>query len=169
MKRFPASMRWRVALVLAIVLAAGLGHAPLLRLLVRPLRSEQSIAGARYLVLQGDERGVHDSYNFTAAAQFYQADTTRQILLLEWRPGRVVELGLLRSFAALGRQELARMGVPDAAVEVIDGQAADPWEVARRLGISLRAMKSRLPSMKCGGEGSQRLASMTICKSPSRG
>ncbi len=139
LKRFPANIRWRVVLVSAAALAIGLAHAPLLRLLTWPLRSEQSSEDAGYLVLLGTERGVHGNHGLAAAARFYRADTRRRILLIECRPGRLAELGILLPFAALGRQELIRRGVPDTAIETMPGQAADAWDAARELAAWLHA------------------------------
>ena len=75
----------------------------------------------------------------TRHARFYHAAPARHIVLLPRTPGRLVELGVLPSFATLSRQELGRRGVPAAAITVVDGQAIDAWEEARLLAAWLQA------------------------------
>ena len=81
----------------------------------------------------------------------------RRILLIPRRPGRLVELGILSSFATLGRRELARRGVPEAAVEEVQGAAADQWEEAELLAAWLQAHPAATVAVFCSPLGSRHL------------
>ncbi len=155
MKILPASWRWRLGLLAAVVLAVWLGHGPLLRGVAAPLVCEQTADGAATMVLRGDERGVTGFRGFDAAEAFYHQAPGRHILLIGRRPGRLVELGILSSFTTLGRRELSLRGVPDAAVEVIPAAAADPWEEAELLAAWLRGHPTVTVAVFCDPLGSR--------------
>jgi hypothetical protein len=160
MKILPASWRWRLALAAAAALGLWLGHGPLLRALAAPLVSEQSSKGAAAMALRGDERGGCGAHAFDMAAAFYRHDPARHIILIGRRPGRLVELGILTSFATLGPRELARRGVPEAAVEVVHATAADQWEEAEILAAWLQAHPTATVTVYCNPLGSRRLRDM---------
>ena len=140
-----------------MVLAGWLGHGLLLRGVAAPLVSEQPADGVATMVLRGDERGESGFRGFDAAEAFYHQAPERHILLIERRPGRLVELGILSSFATLGRRELSLRGVPDAAIEVIPAFAADPWEEGELLAAWLREHPSVTVAVYCNALGSRHL------------
>jgi hypothetical protein len=113
------------------------GIGPLLGALAAPLAVEQSPGDARYMVLRGDERGPSGSHALDEAANFFRAAPTHQIVLIGRRPGRVVELGILPSFVAMSRRELASRGVPGSAMVVAGDTAMDEWDEARLLAAWL--------------------------------
>ncbi len=160
MKILPASWRWRLGLAAAVALGLWLGHGPLLRALAAPLVSEQASDGAAAMVLRGDERGGCGAHAFDMAAAFYRQAPARHILLIGRRPGRLVELGILASFATLGQGELARRGVPDAAIEVVHAAAADQWEEAGLLAAWLQAHPKATVAVYSNPLGSGRLRYM---------
>jgi uncharacterized SAM-binding protein YcdF (DUF218 family) len=139
----------RTAVVLAVVAAVGLGHAPLLRLLARPLLDRQSQDEAAWLCLQGSEYGVEGDATFEEPALWYHAAAGRRILLLQPWPHRVVELGVVPSFEQMARRELTRRGVPDVAIVTVEGAARDDWENARRLRAWLEQNAAAQVALVC--------------------
>jgi hypothetical protein len=144
-----------MGLLTAVVLAVWLGHGLLLRGMAAPLVSEQTADGAAVMVLRGDERGVTGFRGFDAAEAFYHQAPGRRVLLIGRCPGRLVELGILSSFATLGRRELSLRGVPDAAIETIPAPAADPWEEAELLAAWLRAHPGVTAAVYCNALSSR--------------
>jgi hypothetical protein len=140
----------KTAVVLAIVAGVGLGHAPLLRLLARPLTDQQPQDEAAFLCLEGDEYGVEGDPTFDEPALWYHEAPARRILLLEPCPHRVVELGVVPSFEQMARRELTRRGVRDVAIVTVEGPMRDEWENARRLGAWLDENPAAEVALLCG-------------------
>ncbi len=124
----------RCGVLLAIVLALGLAHAPLLRLAARPLVDEQPAGDAAFLCIEGSELGVAGDPTLEAVAAWFRADPARRILLLEPWPQRTVELRLVPSFEQMARRGLARQGVPGKSVVTLRGSPRDDWQHAEVLG-----------------------------------
>jgi hypothetical protein len=124
--------RWLLGLCLALAAAAWFGRKPVLRGLASLLVVDQAPAADDDLVLRGSEWGG-GGHSFDHAAAWIRVRPTSAVLLMSDRPGRVAEIGVLASFESLARQELARRGVPDAAVSPIPGAGRDEWDEARLL------------------------------------
>ncbi len=152
---FSARRRWRWGLALGIVLAIFLGHGPLLSGLASILVVRQPSDGANFIVLRGSERGVFGASGFRAAVDFCQRDPSHRILLIGHHPGRLVELGILPSWETFARGELARRGVPAAAVAVVKGKAVDDWDDCRLLAAWLKARPEAIVAVAANPLGSR--------------
>lgn len=72
------------------------------------------------------------------AAELYQRDRSRGVLLSVPPPNRLVETGALPAFEEISLDELSARGVPPEAVTTLDGNEHDPWAEARSLGAWLK-------------------------------
>jgi hypothetical protein len=79
------------------------------------------------LVLGGDRC-------YREASRLYHEGTIRGILLIEFAPSRLTRIGILPSKEELARRLLAKLNVPDSAIDVVRGRAASEWDEARHLG-----------------------------------
>ncbi|MGA2066060.1 MAG: hypothetical protein ABSG86_13890 [Thermoguttaceae bacterium] len=134
-------------IVLAAIVA---GHALVLRMLARPLVSEQPPGAAAVLCLQGDEDGVEGDRTLDEAARWCREAPGRQVLLLEPWPRRVVELGIVPSFEQMVRRELTGRNISNAAIVTLRGKALDDWERARLLRAWLEQNPAAEVVMACG-------------------
>jgi len=100
---------------------------------------DEQAGGAAYLWLRpmSDEFREGETPGDRAAA-FVHEGNGRRILLVEPKPGRLVEAGILPPFEAQELAELAARRVPQGAVTVLGGKARDLWEEARLLDPWLR-------------------------------
>ena len=80
-----------------------------------------------YLLLAGGD------HCYDVAADLYHEDSSRRIVLIEPYPNRLVQIGVLPSFEATCRRELAARDVPTHAVELVPGEARGAWARARLL------------------------------------
>ncbi len=65
---------------------------------------------------------------FDVAAGWVRGDPKRRIWLVQGRPDRLVELGILPSGEAVARRELAARAVPEERIERITGSDRDGWD-----------------------------------------
>lgn len=129
--------RWIVVLLAAVALL-GIGHRPLLQLLARPLVAEEGEADTDFVCLQAAGVTVEGEASFDLAAAWHHHRPTGRLLLLEPWPQRLVEIGVVPSFETVCRRELAKRGVPDAALILIPGKVRDDWQKAQILRAWLR-------------------------------
>jgi hypothetical protein len=72
------------------------------------------------------------------AAELYERDPSRRVLLSVPPPNRLVQTGALPAFEDVSLGELSARGVPFGAVTTIGGNEHDPWVEARSLAAWLR-------------------------------
>ncbi len=90
-----------------------------LRNLASALIVDESISNpTAMLLLSGDLR-------YDIAARFVREDAHRTVLLEQSPPGRLIQLGILPSSAAQGRQELVQRGVPEVSIGTISWDGDD--------------------------------------------
>jgi hypothetical protein len=152
------TIRWFVAFALALGLWFGRGL--WLARLARGLTVNERQADCQYFCLHAAETGVSGDCSLDDAAAFYRGSPSRQILVIEPRPKRVVELGIARPFEQLVRRELHRRGVPDSAVQLIAGEARNRWGEVCQLGSWLQKEPGAEVILACprfGGRTMRRL------------
>ena len=135
----PLPTVWRrILLALAACAVVIVGHAPVLRLLARPLVADEPGAEMDCLCLAGGAYGFEGDNYFDMAAQWRIEQPAGRYAVLEPWPCRVVEIGVLPTFESTCRRELARRGVPNTAVFRLPGCAWDDWDKARVLAAWLQ-------------------------------
>ena len=117
----------RTLIVLAVLAILGLAHAPILRLLARPLLTPELPTEADFYCLHGAEMGVDGFGPFAHAQAWYEEAPGRKILLLLPPDSRTVEIGAVRSFEQACRSELGKRGVPPSAVVAIRAEVGHAW------------------------------------------
>lgn len=130
----PRRRPWRKVAWLAAALAAVVvTHSWLLTALANLLIADHPRPTADYTVLFLENVSGANAPLFDAAAAAVADAPHRKILLIEPRPRRMQHYGILPTAIADSRRELTARGVPDAAVEELDGPADDFWQAARLL------------------------------------
>jgi len=123
----PRRARWVLWLAAAgLVLAvAVVSHRAILRAAANLLivEIEQGFSDAVWLA-DGDHR-------FQTAADLYQEDPRRVILIGRSFPDRLVELGILPPREEVARSRLEERGVPAGAIEFFGEKCRDIWETGR--------------------------------------
>ncbi len=122
---------WLIGVALIGLLAAG--HASVLSAIGGILVVDQPWTACDVILILGGN-GCFDE-----AARLYREDASRQVLLIEACPSRVVEAGILPSFETLARHELTDRGVESASIRVLRGGARTPEEAATLLQDLLSA------------------------------
>jgi hypothetical protein len=120
--------RWLRRLVFALILAGALylARAPLLRGVASFLVVDDPVQQVDALLpLDGD-------WLYEQTALLYH-DGTKQILLLEGPPNRLVRMEIMPDPVALARRELTACKVPESAVEMLKMEKNGDWNRARRL------------------------------------
>jgi hypothetical protein len=106
-------------------------RAPLLCGLATLLIVDEPQAHLEAVVLFGGDR----RHDWTAA--WYGQGEGRHVLLIASYPDRPVALGLEPRYEEVDRKALVKCGVPDAALQILPGEAHDDWERVRALAIWL--------------------------------
>ncbi len=126
-----------------VVAAAGLFHAPLLHglagLLIvdQPTDDYDCICISSWGYLPDGERC------YDVAAELYRRRPSSRVLIVAPDPSRLEEIGVLPSFTALCRRELAARQVPQGAISVLHGEPCDDWATAAALGGWMREHPGR--------------------------
>jgi len=144
----------RTALAAAIVGVALVFHAPLLRGLAGLLVATPTTDEADYI-------GVLDWWNspdgdrcYDTAAGLFDGKKSRKasrgVLVVEFRPGRLAQVGALPTFEKLSRRELEARGVPQEAISVLHSEECGDWSTARALSGWLRERPNATLLLLCG-------------------
>ena len=97
----------------AVLAAAGwLFHGPLLAGLARPLIANQPAGDFDCIGVIARTDGPDGDRCYDVAEELFRQKTSRRVLLVGSRPGRLVEIGVLPSFHELGRREWTAAGCP---------------------------------------------------------
>ena len=112
LRRMKAKWKRRAVAAAVLVAAAWLFHGPLLAGLARPLIANQPAGDFNCIGVIARTYGPDGDRCYDVAGELFREKTSRRVLLVGSRPGRLVETGVLPSFEELGRRELARRGVP---------------------------------------------------------
>jgi hypothetical protein len=147
----------RTMIVLAVLALLGLAHAPILRLLARPLLAQGTTQQADYYCLRGDELGVDGFEPFEHAAAWHEEAPGRKILLLLPPDSRVVELGAAPSFEQMCRRELDKLRIPSNDLETIRAAAHDVWGEAHAMQAWLQEHPGAGVILACSPPSSGRL------------
>ena len=147
----PRRRRWpRFAILLAVVVAVWLVHVPVLRGLGGLLVCDEPIGQYQYVGLCGRADGPDGDRAYQAAVELYRQRPGCRILLIEAAPTRLVQSGVLESFAMLSRRELAARGVSPDAVVAASADGWDDWATARVLRTWLSAHPTANIVLLCG-------------------
>ncbi len=136
--RVPSAWKRRAVAAAVLAAAAWLFHGPLLGGLARPLIASQAAGNFDYIGMIAGTYGLDGDRCCDVAGELFREKTSRRVLLVGFRPGRLVETGVLPSFEELGRRELARRGVPPGAISVACGEGDSYRAVAGTLAAWLR-------------------------------
>jgi hypothetical protein len=120
------------------VAAAWLFHGPLLGGLARPLIAHQPAGDFNCIGVIARTYGPDGDRCYDVAGELFREKTARRVLLVGFRPGRLVEIGVLPSFEESGRREFARRGVPPEAISVAPGDGGSYRATAGTLAAWLR-------------------------------
>ncbi len=102
----------------------GLGHRPILQAVALPLTLSDQRQRTDYIWIVGGDRDCE-----TAAGMIFSG-LAQRVLMVEDRPRRTVELGILPSDAQDQRRLLHQLGIPGDLVEIIDGDFRQDWREA---------------------------------------
>jgi hypothetical protein len=127
--------RKRIALAVgvAVVAAAWLSHAVVLRRLAGLLVADEPADGYRYVCLVDQYDGPDGDWCFDVAADLYRRNPSCRIVLVESHRDRTVQIGAMPSFETLSRRELESRGLPQQAMSTIRGEGRDDWAIAKTL------------------------------------
>lgn len=129
----PRRTRWRrCPLVVAVVAILVLFRAPLLRSFAGLLVIDDPLVATDAVVV-GGSNGPSQSFPFDAVAQLYREGLVREVVVLEDRSSRIVQMGILPTLETVLRRELPFRGVPESALTVLPGRYRNGWNAGRRL------------------------------------
>jgi hypothetical protein len=141
--------RWLIAAILGAVMVALFGHAAILRHLAGFLVVDEIDRPYQYVALL-DWEGVPDGDRSCDIAVELARAHSCPVLLVESRHTRLVEIGVLPSFAAICRRELATRGVGPSSVSTTRTDGDDDWATARCLRAWLAAAPDETIVVLCG-------------------
>jgi hypothetical protein len=131
-----------LAAAAAIAILAILLHAPLLRGLAGFLVTAPTADEADYIGVLDWWNAPDGDRSYDTAARLLggtkNAKAFRGILVVEFQPGRLEQIGAVPTFVELTRRELTARGVPQRAVSVLHSDACGDWSTARALSGWLR-------------------------------
>lgn len=117
------------------IASVGFWRGEVLRTLAGPLAIDQGWEHAGWICIttEDDIRPAGDGW-WDAAARFCREDARRRVLVVERRPERLVELGVVPPLAAIVRRELGKRGLGETVVSAFPAAARDDWDEARAIG-----------------------------------
>lgn len=110
-----------VACLLVICTALVVFHRPLLRGVARVLVVDQSPAQVDAVVIFGGEN------RYPVAAMMLEGEIAKNILLIESRPSRLTELGIMNKPSEEARDKLTELGVPQDKISIVQGDNTGEW------------------------------------------
>ena len=147
----PPRHRWvRLAITLAAVAGLWLVHGFVLRGLARLLVRDEPTDQFQYVGLMAGGEGPDGDQAYAVAAALFQQHPSCRFLLIQPAATRLVETGVLPSFAALSRRELAARGVPPCALLCVPSDGHDDWAIARALRAWLADHQRASVVLLCG-------------------
>jgi hypothetical protein len=132
-----ARWKWWAGAAVAVLAAAWLCRAPLLGGLAGFLIVDQPADDVNWIGVIGSERGPAGDRRYEAVAELLLKRPSSQILLVELRPSRLEQIGVLPPFAELSRQHLTPLGVPGGKLARIQADGTSTWAVAHALAAWL--------------------------------
>jgi len=95
--------------------------------MARVLVIDQSPENVDAVVIFGGEN------RYPVAAMMLEGDTAKEILLIESRPSRLTELGIVKKQSTVAREKLTELGVPQESISTVPGDHAGEWRGAHIL------------------------------------
>ena len=159
MRRPLIRSKWQPALIVAIAFSWGAwsSHRAVLECLASPLVVDDPTNAIPYVALLAWNHRPDGNGCYDAAVELRSRTSGGQILVVEPRRDRLVQMGILPSFEALTRRELAARGIPEYAVSVVQSQGLDDWATAHALQIWLRQRPNASVALLCAAFRSARL------------
>ena len=125
--------RKRRIVVLAVVVAACIFHAPLLRGLAGFLIVDQPTGDYDCVCVCAWGDNPNGDRCYDVAADLVRRKPSCRVLLVAPTPNRLEEIGAISSLASKTRRALFARGVPQDAVSVLPGERWNDWATARAL------------------------------------
>jgi hypothetical protein len=137
---------------IAAALVVGLAlHGPLLRSLAGPLIADDPVGDYDYVGILQWYNGPDGDRCYDAAADLCRRRPSCQLLLVQSRSNRLVELGILPSFIALTRRQFESRGLPWKSPTILRHNGNDDWATARAIRSWLADRPNVTVVLLCGG------------------
>jgi hypothetical protein len=124
---------WRILIVMALAGGLWLVHAFILQYFGRLLVIEETSGHYQYVAVLGTHCYADGDRCFYVADMHYHQKPVRGILLVESRPDRLVEIGIVPEFAKFSRGLFQKWGTPLDAISAIRTDGCDDWATARAI------------------------------------